>query len=77
MAAVHPPDLTLRPFIPCVLFIPFCASQYDGYPDECIVEGVCKYVDIGQGPVSFEPTTGGKGKSEWRAHVDACFVRRT
>lgn len=56
----------LRPSssLPCIL--PCCfALQADGYPDECIVEGVCKYVDIGQGPVSFEPTTGGKGKSEW------------
>lgn len=39
--------------------------QYDGYPDECITEGVCQYVDVGQGPVSYEPTTGGKGRSEW------------
>lgn len=59
------------------LFIPFCSSQYDGYPDECIVEGVCKYVDIGQGPVSYEPTTGGKGKSEWAAHVDAGPIHGT
>lgn len=22
-------------------------------------------MDVGQGPVSYEPTTGGKGKSEW------------
>lgn len=51
---------------------PVCASgitymnraeaMYDGYPDECITEGVCQYVDVGQGPVSYEPTTGGKGK---------------
>jgi hypothetical protein len=63
---------------------PVCASgitymnraeaMYDGYPDECIVEGVCKYVDIGNGPVSYEPTTGGKGKSEWAGRLCCAWL---
>ena len=60
------PSTPLRP-VPSWL-----ALQADGYPDECITEGVCKYVDIGDGPVSYEPTTGGKGKSESGSSCECC-----
>lgn len=53
---------------------PVCASgltymneaeaMYDGYPKSCMTPGVCKYAEPRPGEVySFEPTTGGKGKS--------------
>ena len=38
--------------------------QYDGYPRKCMYKGVCTYVYPWGKAVSYEPTTGGKGKSE-------------
>ncbi|PSC73894.1 Serine threonine-kinase 2 19 [Micractinium conductrix] len=38
-------------------------AQFDGYPDKCMVDGVCTYVAPRGKAFSWEPTTGGKGKS--------------
>lgn len=48
-----------------ITYINAAEAQADGYPNQCIKDGVCTYVDPGgRGPVSYEPTTGGKGLSE-------------
>lgn len=50
------------PIIPLVLHLVWL--QYDGYPSSCINPGVCTYVRVNGKDISYEPTTGGKGKSE-------------